>query len=337
MVSPTMTNFPAGVAIWGPPYGGTDGVPLLPSGPISYFGKNVWFVDTVNGSDGYSGTSPSQAFKTMGRAFWVDNTAPGSSTPGDGARTDVNVNRNDTIYFVGTVREQLTAPLLGRDGTALTGVQIIGMANGGVRDDDGAKWTYPASGAVAGGALLSLRQQGWVVANFLMTPEPNGSGGTCILLNRQENATFPDSSHFVALNMRFVGIDVTTTYGIQDIGGCSNVQVQNCEFYLCTTGLYCSSTAIAVPLRWKVYGNRFLQNTNDIVVPSSYCVYQGNTHMSDNTSTYNLTSGGNNTVKFNSFPNVAADIDPANGYDGNATDTWTSNSAQDAVVFGDPA
>lgn len=121
MVSPTMTNFPAGVAIWGPPYGGTDGVPLLPSGPISYFGKNVWFVDTVNGSDGYSGTSPSQAF------------------------------------------------------------------------------------------------------------------------------------------------------------------------------------------------------------------------MSDNTSTYNLTSGGNNTVKFNSFPNVAADIDPAHGYDGNATDTWTSNSAQDAVVFGDPA
>lgn len=312
------TNFPNGLTSFG--------IPLLGSGgaEASYFGTQ-WFVDTVNGADGNDGRSPQTAFATMNRAFYFSD---GSS----------NLSPNDTIWFVGTVREQLVAPLtktIGGVARAVTGVSIYGMQGGGVRDDDGAKWTYPASGAVAGQALLACRQQGWTVGNFLMTPEP--TSGAAIKLNRAEDAVNPDASHFVASGMRFVGIDVTTTYGIQDVGGCSNVLVQDCEFYLLTTGLYSSSQAIATPLRWKIYNNRFLQNTNDIVVPSSYGVFSGNAHMTNNTTVINIASGGNCTVKFNSFPNAAADIDPANGYDGNATDVWTSNSATDAVVFGDPA
>ncbi len=39
------------------------------------------------------------------------------------------------------------------------------------------------------------------------------------------------------------------------------------------------------------------------------------------------------------FPDAAADIDPAHGYDGNATDTWTGNLVGDqaAFIYGDPA
>jgi hypothetical protein len=174
------------------------GVPVFGSGTptASYFGRQ-WFVNTATGSNSYDGRSPSTAFATMGRALYSDT-----------AQTVANVGDNDTIWFIGTVREQLIAPV------GVTGVQIYGMAQGGVRDDDGAKWTYPASGATAGGALLSLREQGWTVGNFLMTPEP--TSGACVVLNRQENATYPDSSHFIAVGMRFVGIDVTTTYGIQE-------------------------------------------------------------------------------------------------------------------------
>lgn len=324
----TTTNFPNGVSIWGSP-----GVPLLPNPSASYFG-NIWFVDTVNGSDGDDGKSPQTAFATMGRALWFDTITAGEGTVS-------NVGPNDTIYFKGTVREQLIAPLTKVvEGTAraVTGVQIIGMAQGGVRDDDGAKWTYPASGATAGMALLRCRQQGWGVSNFLMTPEP--TSGACVELRRAEDASNPDASHFIATGMRFVGIDVTTTYGIRDIGGCSNVQVQDCEFYLCTTGYYCSSTAIAVPLRNKFYNNRFLQCTNDIIAPMSYGLFQGNRHYSSAaTEKVEISGGGFNIVTGCVFPDAAADIDPAHGYDGNATDTWTGNLVpnQAAFVFGDPA
>lgn len=322
------TNFPNGVTIWGQP-----GVPLLPNPSASYFG-NVWFVDTVNGSDGNDGKSPSTAFATMGRALWFDTITAG-------AGTTANVGPNDTIYFVGKVKEQLIAPLtkvVNGTAVAVTGVQIVGMAQGGVRDDDGAKWTYPDSGATAGMALLSCRQQGWSVNNFLMTPEP--TSGACVKLNRQENVTYPDSSHFIAANMRFVGIDVTTTYGIQDVGGCSNVLVDNCEFYLITTGYYCSSTAIALPLRCRIQNSRFLQNTNDIIAAFSYCILQNNRHESSAATTkIDLTGGGHNTVTGNIFPDAAADIDPAHGYTGTATDFWTGNLVGDqaAFVFGQPA
>jgi hypothetical protein len=289
-----------------------QGIPII-GGNVG----NTWFVDTVDGSDTRGRGTPFSPYATMGKVFPY-------------------LNPNDTIYFGGKVREQLVAPLLGADGAALTGVKIVGTAQGGVRDDDGAKWTYPASGAVAGQALLACRQQGWGVANFLMTPEP--TSGACVKLNRAEDAVNPDASHFIAQGMRFVGIDVTTTYGIQDVGGCSAIQIYGCEFYLLTTGLYSSSQSIAVPLRWQVKGNRFLQNTNDIIVPSSYCVYEGNRHFNAAaTEKVEISGGGYNVVTGNVFPDVAADIDPAHGYDGEATDTWTSNSAADAVVFGNPA
>jgi hypothetical protein len=307
----TYTNFPNGLTSFGVPLpSSTTGAAPRP-GPYLY-------VNTVTGSDGGDG-SASAPWQTMGRAFTY-LTSQGS------------LANNSTIGFVGTVREQLTAPL------GVYGVSICGIAGGGVRDDNGAKWTYPASGAVAGGALLLLREQGWSLSNFLMTPEP--TSGACVEIRRAEDAVYPDASHAVFTSMRFVGIDVTTTYGIRDIGGCSNIQIQDCEFYLLTTGVYNSSTAIAVPLRWKLYGNRFLQNTNDIIVPSSYALIQGNRFYSTAaTEKVEISGGGFCVVTGNVFPNNAADIDPGNGYDGNATDTWTGNlvANQAAFVFGDPA
>lgn len=288
-----------------------QGVPII-NGNIG----STWFVDTVDGSDTRGQGTPFNPFATMAKAF-------------------ENLSANDTIYFGGKVREQLVAPLLGLDGKALTGVKIVGTAQGGVRDDDGAKWTYPASDAVAGKALLACRQQGWGVQSFLMTPEP--TSGAAVKLNRAEDAVNPDASHFISQGMRYVGIDVTTTYGIQDVGGCSAVQSIGDEFYLMTTGVYSSNQSIATPLRWQVKGARFIQNTNDIIVPASACLFQGNKHFTDNTIVMNIAAGATNIVQECSFPNVAADIDPASGYTGNSTDIWTNNFAKDAIVFGQPA
>lgn len=282
------------------------------------------YVNTVGGSDsGSTGFSWDGAFATVGKALNV--------LAAMNAKRAGSAN-NSVIYFLGVVREQLVAPL------GVSGVSIVGVAGGRVRDDNGSKWTYPASGAVAGQALLELREQGWTVGNFLMTPEP--TSGAAVKIHRAEDAVYPDASHAQFIGMRFVGIDVTTTYGIQDVGGCSNILIDDCEFYLLTTGYYCSSTAIAVPLRCRVQNSRFLQNTNDIVAPSSYGIFQDNRLMSTAaTAKMNISGGGFCIVTGNVFPDAAADIDPAHGYDGNATDTWTGNLVpnQAAFVFGDPA
>lgn len=326
------TNFPNGVSIWGSP-----GVPLLPNPSASYFG-NVWFVDTVNGSDGNDGKSPQTAFATMGRALWLDTITAGAGTTS-------NVGPNDTIYFVGKVRQQLIAPLtkvVNGTARAVTGVAIVGMAQGNVRDDDGAKWYTPAS-PTAGMALIETRQQGWVFRNFLMTPDT--TGGACIKAHRAESATYPDSSHFIVDGMRFVG-GGGTPIGIEDVGGNHHYIVQNSEFQSLTSAITCSSTTVAVPLRNTIYNNKFMQNTNDIASSLSYSLIRENQFFTAGSggtnkvisTTFNAAQGGNNQILLNQFNNTEAQIAPGSGYTGAATDVWMNYvNDQAALAFGQPA
>jgi hypothetical protein len=299
----SITNYPNGISSFG--------VPVLP-GP-TVFG-NVWFVNTAATEAG-QGNSPYSVFTTMAQAFSA-------------------LSSNDVIMFRGTVREQLVAPL------GVTGVQIIGAVGGQVRDDNGAKWTTPASGAVAGKALLELREQGWSVQNFLMTPD--STAGACIKAHRNEDATYPDSSHFQALNMRFVGAG---GYGIQDVGGNSNYLVQGCKFQSLAKGIYCSSTSIAVPTRNQILNNEFYGNDDDIETSLIWSTIQGNrfhtagdgTHTVINSAS-NAGQGSNNIIDLNWFNNGNADIDPAHGFTGTATDVWSNYSNdQAALVVGQPA
>lgn len=296
----TFTNFPNGLTSFG--------IPLFGSGPFTPFG-NFWFVNPNTNSPG-DGTSPQTPYTTMAQAF-------------------ASVGDNDVICFINKIREQLVAPL------GVTGVRVIGVPGGNVRDDDGAKWFAPAS-PVAGQALVEIREQGWEFHNFLMTPD--NTGGAAIKAHRAESATFPDSSHFICRNMRFVGAG-GTPIGIEDVGGNHHYIVDNCEFQTLTTAIKCSSTAIAVPLRITIIRNKFLNNTNDIDTALSFSLVQDNRFFSDTTKTVVIAGGGNNVVTGNIFPNAIADIDPAHGYDGNSTDVWNGNLVTDqaAYAFGDPA
>lgn len=312
------TNFTAGLLVRGVP---TMGM----AAAASYFGKQ-WFVDTVNGSDGYSGLGPNQAFQTMGRALYLN-----------GASGTANVADNDTVWFIGKVREQLVAPV------GVQGVAIRGMAQGNVRDDDGAKWYAPAS-PVAGKALIEILEQGWCFSNFLMSPDT--TSGACIKAHRNEDATYPDSSHFIVDGMRFVGTSLTTTYGIQDVGGNHHYIVNNSEFQTLTNAIYCSSTAIAVPLRNTITNNKFMGNTNDITTSLSYSLIKGNSFFTAGSgatnkvisTTFNAAAGGINQVLLNQFNNTEVQIAPGNGYTGAATDVWMNYvNDQAALAFGQPA
>lgn len=304
----TFTNFPNGASSFG--------IPLFGSGPFQPFG-NYWFVDTVNGNAGYDGQSPQTPLALMASVL-------------------ERVGDNDVICFKGKVREQLVAPL------GVTGVTILGCVGGNVRDDDGAKWYAPAS-PVAGQALLELREQGWVLQNFLMTPD--ATGGAAVKAHRAESATYPDSSHFVCRNMRFVGAG-GTPIGIEDVGGNHHYLVDNCEFQSLTKAITCSSTAIAVPLRNTITNCKFMQNTMDIATSLSYSLIANNKFFTPGSgatnkvvsTTFNSTQGGINQVLLNQFNNTEAQIAPGSGYTGAATDVWMNYvNDQAALAFGQPA
>lgn len=283
-------------------------------------GQN-FFVDTVNGSSASrpgQGLSWNSAYKYMEQALEA-------------------VTDNSRIYFIGKVREQLVAPL------GIQGVSIIGAAGGNVRDDDGSKWYTPAS-PVAGKALIEIREQGWGFYNFLMTPD--NTGGACIKAHRNEDATYPDSSHFIVDGMRFVGAG-GTPIGIQDVGGNHHYIVRNSEFQTLTFAITCTSTSIAVPLRNSFIGNKFLANTNDIATSLSYSLISGNWFFTAGSgatnkvisTTYNAVQGGNNNITWNVFNNTEAQIAPGSGFTGAASDNWTGNlvNNQAAFAFGQPA
>lgn len=284
---------------------------------------NELYVDTVNGADGNSGDSWSAAFKTMATAL-------------------SNVEDHGVIYVVGSVREQCTAPL------GVQGVKIISGTGGRPRHDDGARWYAPASPTAKTG-LLRLREQGWEVHGILFVPPADAAA---IEIRRAEDATYPDASHAVIKDCVFTG-DGTGCMGIEDIGGMHHVLIEDCEFRLLTgTGsaagvpaaIMTRSTGIAVPLRNVVRRCLFMANTNDILMSSSYGLFEDNRFFSAAATNklntvYVSAQGGYNVVTGNVFPDAIADIDPAHGYDGAATDTWTGNlvSDQAAYAYGDPA
>jgi hypothetical protein len=274
-----------------------------------------WFVNTAAASGG-EGRTWDTAFSTMAAALLA-------------------VADNDTIHWVGDVREQLVAPL------GVQGVRIVAEAVGQNRHDDGCRWRVPAS-TVAGKALLEIREQGWEIIGGLMVPD--ATAGACVKAHRNEDATYPDGSHFVARRVKFVGAG---GYGIQDVGGCHHALIENCEFNDLAAGIICTSTAIAIPLRWTIRDNAFEGNTNDIAMSLSKSVIKDNTFLTAGSgatnkvisTTYVSTQGGNNTVAGNVFNNTEVQIAPGNGFTGASTDNWTGNlvNNQAAFAFGQPA
>lgn len=120
-----LTNFPNGLTSFG--------VPLVSPGmPISIPSKvgSVWFVDTTNGSDGNSGTTPTEAFKTIGKAL----TSAGSGT-------------GDTIYiFPGSYDETL---VVSKDYISFIGATFAGYARPDIESAAGVTLTVTGQGFMA--------------------------------------------------------------------------------------------------------------------------------------------------------------------------------------------
>jgi hypothetical protein len=264
---------------------------------------NIYYVNTVSGSNDSDGLTWDNAFLTMAKAFTV-------------------IGSRDTIYFVGKVREQIIAPL------GVYGVTIIG-ADTAPRHDLAASWMAPATGATASKALCEIIEQGWRFVNILFV---STTTAPAIQMTRNEDAVHPDPSHAQFIGCRFFGVD-----GITDTGGCFGVKIIDCQFYALTgTALKQNGVSMDWPTAWKVIGCEFVSCAAAIVKPLKWSTVRDNV-FNTNTITIDLTGGtAPNYVYDNHFNLAAADFDPTGGVTGVTGDYW-SNMLLDILEIGLPA
>lgn len=282
----------------------------------------TFYVNTVTGNDANGGTYPTAAFATVGAAF--DALAALYADGGGMAAS------NATIYVSGHITEQVETP------ADVFGVRIVGLVNGNPRQvtdsgavlaGNGVDWTVPAS-PTANEPLLRISEQGWVVENICFVPT---DGEPAIELRREETATYFDPSHSVIRNCRFIAGSVTGTIGIEDIGGSSQVTVENCTFDTLASGIVNTSTSIANPNRWVVRDCVFENNTEHIDMPFTQSYFLNNI-MDEATVNIDFAGGaGGNFVLYNQFSNTQADITISDGYTPGTNDVWRNYSTDTAA------
>ena len=103
--------------------------------------SKTYYVDAVNGNNGYAGLDPDHPFSTMAYAF-------------------TKITDKDVIIVMSKIQEQISAPL------GVFDVTIIGASNRPKHDGGSANWS-PAASPVAETPNLLLREQGWTIKNIL--------------------------------------------------------------------------------------------------------------------------------------------------------------------------
>lgn len=222
------------------------------------------FVDTFNGASGANGYSWDTALATMAAAL-------------DKAET------HDRIYFVGDVREEISISTI-TDLNLKFDVSIVGC--GGLHHPDqpgtapnlydygAAMWRPPAS-PTAGADLLNVYGRGWQFANIAFDCPVDGAA---VKLHRNASS---GTDEYDAGHARFYGCRFDAgLYGIENAGGCGFTKVVGCDFRGLTetggAGIVCTSTSVAVPLRWDIEDSRFHNNASHILSSMSYSTIKGN-------------------------------------------------------------
>ena len=316
------TDFPNGVTSFGVPlFGGTQKF------VTSAYGR-TWFVNPSTtvpasgwqaGSDGYSGTSPTQPFATMTKAFAV-------------------VSDGDVINFIGKLTEQLVTPVQVFD------VWINGCGNRPRHADStpaggqyaAAQWAPPSSGTAAQ-ATLRVLQQGWRFTNFLMTAIDTNAACLELVRNAASGDSERDASHASCFGMRFSGDGVGIRSGATSFTELVyNVEVGWCQFDNLTYGMRAAVEAN----QWYIHDNVFGPNTNQIIMAARNFTIMRNSigpfTAAANSGGIDLNGGtGLNQITLN---NLSGTYSNAGGYRAaNANDNWYGNATSAGFSSADPA
>ena len=267
------------------------------------------YVDTVNGNDGYNGQTWGGSFKTMGAALSA-------------------VQTGGKIYFRGDVREELVGSNLKFD------VTIIGVGSKHHADlpsssyhPGAVAWRPPAS-PTATTPLLKIRGRGWKLINIMFDCPVDAAA---VYLERNALAT---TAEFDASHASIIGCDFRNgKYGIQDVGGCFNVRIEDCDFETIDEASGCAiintSTAVAAPRRWVILNNRFQMdsstagNLQHIDSPLNGSTIRGNVFGKvKSTGIYvDLTGGAGNVVT----ENILGGVYDTSDYVSATGDLWYQN------------
>jgi len=265
------------------------------------------FVDTVNGNDLNSGSGWENALATMGEAL-------------------DRVETLGTIKVIGDVREELVGSNLVFD------VTIIGCGTKPHHPDvpaagyhpGAACWRPPAS-PTAATPLIEVRGRGWRFVNLLFDA-PVDAAAVKLVSNALSGDDEYSAGHASFIGCRFDAGAI----GIEDSGGAGFVEVIGCDFRgLTDAAIKNTSTAVAMPLRWMIRDNTFMDNANHVLMSLSRAVIRENVFGKFTTEALNTiyvsAQGEYNVVgPFNVF---SGDVDTAEGYTGDSTDTWAGNFA----------
>lgn len=265
------------------------------------------FVDTVNGNDLNNGRSWATALKTMGEALGLVETL-------------------GTIFFVGDVREELEGSNLVFD------VKIVGAATKPHHPDvpatgyhpGAATWRPPASPTTAT-PLVIVRGRGWTFKNILFDC-PVDAAAVKLETNSESGADEYSAGHASFIGCRFDAGAI----GIEDEGGAGFVLVEDCDFRgLTDAAIKNTSTSNAMPLRWMIRGNTFMDNANHVLMTLSRSVIRDNVFGKFTTEALNTiyvsAQGEYNVVGPGNV--FSGDVDTAEGYTGDSTDVWAGNFA----------
>lgn len=271
-----MTNFPNGISSFGAPVVpgyAKAGMGVDNGGSVLRPTKHFWVHGNL-GNNGNPGLSPSQPLRTMAAAF-------------------AQVGSGDVIHFGGNITENLSTPV------GVFDVTIVGEGNRPRHADahttnngySGATW----KAASATDALLTIRQQGWRLVNFLMDA-PTSDACVDMIRDAASGDSERDSSHAEFLGIKFAsgatGILVTGTENV------FNVRAEGCVFTGLTTAI---DSAGGYAHQWQIRDNSFLDNTNHIDVGFTNAVIKGNVFGKVTTLGVDLTGGATNVVSGNYF------------------------------------
>lgn len=317
-IYPPLGNLMASAKSFGARGGFVNGLNPTLVGPVYYVSGNASSLWGPVGSDSNSGLSPTTPLATMSRAFaLIYNTV------------SLVEQVNAVIVLIGTIREQVTAPLV-------KNVTIMGASDNPYQGtesgaDNGAGcacWLAPTS-PTASTPLLTVVEQGWKLNNIMFgtvasTPSVRFKG--------LETTAFPDASHAVVDGCYFATQGLTAEVGI---GGYSLFKcwfTNNVFLGLTGTAISGEDVSVRTPNNNVISGNFFRECANAINMPMNYGRITNNFFKDITTLQIDINVGADNFISMNFFDKSQANISIAGGFVGNASDIWRNYSTDTAAL-----
>ena len=316
---PPSGNFFSSAKSFGARGGFVNGLNPTLVGAVYYVSGNASVLWGPVGSDANNGLSPTTPLATMARAFaLIYNTTGTQYVEQVGA----------TIVLIGTIREQVTAPIVKNVTIVGASPQPYQGTDSGADNGAGcACWLAPTS-PTASTPLLTIVEQGWVLRNIMFgtvasTPSVRFKG--------LETAAFPDASHAIVDGCMFA------TQGLTAEDGIGGYNLYNCRFTnntfqgLSGTAIKGEDVSIRTPASNVIEGNFFRECANAINMPMNYGRIVGNFFKDVTTLQIDINAGADNFVSLNFFDKTQANISIAQGFVGNASDIWRNYSSDTAA------